>query len=111
MQRFPAWKTELEIEGEADIECITQSMAYKSSVNVFAVRGLLASMRDNPNVKVKLMNPPSNENMRFGSYRAAAYLMKLTLRAPLSACMVSSIRATYPDHRGQYRGYLDAQEK
>lgn len=105
-QRFPNWKVDLS-DTESTSSCVTKSAAYNASVNVYAVRGLLSSLKENPKSRVKISNPPSTENLRYGSYRAAAYLLNLTERKPLSACIVADIRSTYPDVAERYRGYSD----
>ena len=68
---------------------------------------LLASICDNPNNNVKIVSPPSNENLRYGHYKAAAYLLDLKQRSPLSDCIVSHIRSLYPDSEGVYTGYKE----
>ena len=87
------------------ITCVTQCNAYNASVNYYAVRGLLSSLRDNPQVKVKIYSTPT-ENMRYGSYRAASYLLEQRERGPLSACIVSAIRSQFPDPKVHYTGYV-----
>ena len=38
-------------------------------------------------------------------FRAAAYCLGMKERAPLSDCIVSDIRAKYPNIEGNYTGY------
>ena len=68
---------------------------------------LLSSIRENPESKVKVVKPPSQENLRFGHFKAAAYLLELRQRSPLSDCIVSQVRSHYPDQNLKYKGYVE----
>ena len=107
-QQFQDWKKDLCDETEANrIKCVTNSEAFRASVNHHSVKVLLASLRENPEVRRKISNPPTRENMRFGSYKAAAYLLKQTQRKPLSSCIVAVIRNLYPDPNYNYTGFIE----
>ena len=105
-QRFPTWRQDLCDSSDGVINCVTLSSAYNACTIVHAVRGLLGSLKSNPLVNVKIFNPPSKENMRYGSYRAVSYMLRQRDRAPLSACIVADIRDKYPNLDGHYTGYV-----
>ena len=67
------WKT---LVNDDEIKsCLVKSQAFKDATNAFAVRNLLLHMQREKQMKLK--DPPSNEQMRFGFYKSSLLFIGL----------------------------------
>ena len=74
-------------------QCVTESEAYIAVTNKYAVHNvLLMSKQELSDQGLEMQKPPSNDNWRFGCYKAASLLLegKVKQRVPLPACVMYS---------------------
>ena len=67
------WQEKLENES---VKCVTTCEAYIAVTNIHAVRNVLLMCKQDLSEKGQvLQNPPSNENWRYGCYKATNHLL------------------------------------